>query len=189
MNLIPLIKLDKYKLSSEKNRVIEMLKGKTNILYILDLQGINKNKPDLDIYQKLSNNFELWVDSGPRDIGDVVDAFFAGANLIVIRLDIWREEDISIVRDFSDNRVFINIDSNNIYKSIVEMADGLISFIGKDEIKSDFKFNERFKELAMKKDVYCYEEDIKRKEYWKKLGAKGILVNVENTEGFERYGF
>ena len=84
MEIIPMIflkneKLINTKLSKAKhfNNVLE--KTSESTLYILDNDGIEKNKPNLNLYQELSKSYILWVDAGPRNIGDVVDLVIAGS--------------------------------------------------------------------------------------------------------------
>ena len=54
-------------------------------IYIFDMDGLEKDKPNLCTYQRLSSFVELWVDNGPRNIGDVVDSTMAGATDITLR--------------------------------------------------------------------------------------------------------
>ena len=53
-------------------------------LYIYDSDAIKKGKPNIQFYQKLSGSYEILVDAGPRDIGDVVDYLTAGAETIIL---------------------------------------------------------------------------------------------------------
>ena len=85
MEIIPVITMEKREISKKQSKFLKKYldeRARQKPLYILDLFGINKDKPNLCTYQKLSKDFELWIDSGPRNLGDVVDIFMAGANAV-----------------------------------------------------------------------------------------------------------
>lgn len=54
-------------------------------VYVVDRQGMRRNKPDIDLYQDVADAAEVWVDAGPRYAEDVVDLFIAGAHHVVVR--------------------------------------------------------------------------------------------------------
>ena len=82
MELVPLIKTHKRQIVSDRalteENILEKI-GENGLLYVLDIDGIKKDKPNYCIYQKLSKSFDLWIDCGPRNLEDVVDSFMAGA--------------------------------------------------------------------------------------------------------------
>lgn len=51
-------------------------------LYILDFDGIDRNKPQLDIVQSLCNDFSISYDAGPRKGANVIDMVIAGADTV-----------------------------------------------------------------------------------------------------------
>jgi len=67
-------------------------------LYVIDEQGVRRNEPRYAFYQRFSPLFNLWVDTGPRGIGDVVDDIFSGAKRIIIRENLWTEDSLSQIR-------------------------------------------------------------------------------------------
>jgi len=75
MEIIPLIYLKKRKILAEKegeclslNEMSEQI-NKDEKIYVLDIDGIEKDKPNLCLYPKLSENHKIWVDAGPRVLG------------------------------------------------------------------------------------------------------------------------
>lgn len=51
-------------------------------LYILDVDGIERNKPQLDIVQSLCNDFSISYEAGPRMGANVIDMVVAGADMV-----------------------------------------------------------------------------------------------------------
>lgn len=58
--------------------------GDYDKMYYLDIDGINKNKPQIDVIRELSLRKELWGDTGARDENGITDAFIAGITRAVI---------------------------------------------------------------------------------------------------------
>jgi uncharacterized protein related to proFAR isomerase len=54
-------------------------------VYLVDRQGVQRNKPDVELVQRVADEAEIWVDAGPRYAEDVVDLFIAGARHVVVR--------------------------------------------------------------------------------------------------------
>ena len=53
-------------------------------IYYLDIDGINKNKPQIDVIRELSLRKEIWGDTGARDENGITDAFVAGIHRAVL---------------------------------------------------------------------------------------------------------
>jgi len=51
-------------------------------LYILDIDGIEWNRPQLDIVQSLCNDFSISYEAGPRKAANVIDMVIAGAEMV-----------------------------------------------------------------------------------------------------------
>jgi len=157
-------------------------------LYILDLDGIEKNKPNLCFYQKLSNSYDLWIDCRPRNIGDVIDIFMTGATSITIRRTLNPLFSISDIRDISENKVYINIELQD-YKNyssddlFLKEYDGFVNFNNREEIEQDFKFVEYLNKMQNK--IYCYENNVKNHSFWEKIGVTGLLVDINNLKEFK----
>jgi len=184
MEIIPVIKIKDRKI---KNTVTEELiefstnKSKDIPLYILDYDGIEKNKPNLCTYQKLFNHFKIWTDNGPSNLGDIVDSYMTGVAAIVIRKNFFKKFDPEKVKYISENKVFLKLDINdknldfNLNKDFI---DGYVNFSDKEKIDLDFKYKDFLKTLFSK--LYVYENNIKNLDYWEKKKIKGVLVDFEN---------
>jgi len=86
MKKIPLIYVYSGKVIDESGRKMKEWKekiGEFGEIYIMDLDGISKNEPNLDFYQSIYK--KKWIDAYPRRFEDVMDIVVAGADKIVIR--------------------------------------------------------------------------------------------------------
>ena len=196
MEIIPLINLKKGKMVEPKylenvslNELLERFKD--DKLYILDHDGIEKNKPNLCLYQKLSKHHELWVDAGPQVLGDVVDSVIAGANSITIRKNLWQDTDISGIKEISENKIYgeVTLERYSISGTITSLVydvDGLVVFDKKNQIEGDFKSAERLKDICKRYETYAYGLKKKNVAYWEKLGVTGLLIDIEREEEFKR---
>lgn len=199
MDIIPFINLEKRKItvpelynSESYKDILEKYKEKT--IYVMDIDGIEKNKPNLCLYQKLMIDHEIWVDSGPRNLGDVVDLLMAGSEKITIRKDKWEKFDIASIKEITENSVFIYIDNHsnailNIDHNVINASDGIVIFGKKEDIEKDFKFESYIKDICIKKDVYSFESDVKNYNFWKNLGFKGLIVPMNLAEVFVKNEF
>jgi uncharacterized protein related to proFAR isomerase len=186
MEIIPLIYMKKRKIFVDKTKSSlpqkEFFKKfeTEKKIYILDLDGIEKNKPNLCTYQRLSNKYDLWVDFGPRNIGDVVDATMAGATDITLRKHLSPELNISDIRELSENKIYGNIDFDEELSN--NNVDGFVNFYKKEEIESDFKYSDLFKRRIQKKKTYCYESNPKNWPYWKRYGVKDFIIDINRKK-------
>jgi len=201
MDITPLIYLKKGKLIVEReeyrlpfNEILEQVDKDGNI-YVLDTDGIEKNKPNLCLYQKLSKSHDLWVDTGPRVLGDTVDVIMAGATNITIRTNLWHGGlDVSSIREITENKIYAGVglksqgDRNTEIFSFYDV-DGLVVFDGEKQVERDFKYGSFLKDLCIKHEVYIYERDPKNIIYWKNLGAKGLLVDIGKIKEFKKNEF
>ena len=189
MDLIPLIVVKNRKVSKQDSDLLDKItNGDEQIIYLLDIDGIERNKPNLCTYQRLSKNFQIWVDGSPRNIGDVVDAFMAGAESITLRTETWPSINIENIREISDNKVFINIEKEGVGFLPSYNADGLVNFNTKEEVEGDFKTNHMLKQLSSKNNLFSYEDNPKNLTYWKTYNPKGLLVDIKKIEEFKKYG-
>jgi hypothetical protein len=184
MEIIPFIHLTKqFEKETLPSFNLKEMKETHNIsdLYIIDKEGIEKNRPRFCFYQRYSSLFDLWVDAGPRSIEDIVDNVFAGAKRIVIRATLWSEPSIASIRELTENDIFlaISLDGviNNTYPKILfNEVDGVIIFIPKEFQKIGFKHESTINRVSEKKPCYIFSNnDI---SFWKEKNIKGYLQDV-----------
>lgn len=188
METIPIVYLPKdfeKKLLPSINIKEIMDREKFKDLYIFDIEGIRKNRPRFCFYQRFSSLFDLWVDAGPRDLGDVVDDVFSGAKKIVLRPGLWSETTIQCIRDITENEVLIaadaeDIESINFHTLDDALIDGFIIFFKDSNQRVGFKEEGLINSLIKKKDVYVFDE--KNRSYWESKNIKGFLKDITTFE-------
>ena len=196
MEIVPLIKMHKRKILSDEplneKDIIEKI-GENSLLYILDVDGIEKDKPNLCTFQKLSKKFDLWLDFGPRNLGDVVDAFMAGATRVTIRRDFCKQIKVNSIREITENEIYahINLESE---KKIVENAlfyndvDGLVNFNEKGKLELEYTYGNLLKNQSSKNKVYTHEQDPLNIHFWKKYNIESFLVDIKSIKEFGKNG-
>ena len=193
MELIPLITLEKRKIIETNQKTTDTKEinqvNEDEKIYVLDKDGIVKDKPNLCLFQSASGSYGLWVDSGPVDLGDVVDSFMAGATAITIRKNMWNNLDIENIREITENEIFFEIDLRDIDEinnkiHLIEKADGIVLFNEKKLIELDSKYTNFLKQLCNKIKIYAYETNSENIFYWENKGITGLLVNIKKIKEF-----
>jgi len=64
--------------------VLDRLSATYSILYLVDLDGLERNDPQLEYIQELSRDLPLWVDAGVRKADQAIDVIVAGAQKAVL---------------------------------------------------------------------------------------------------------
>lgn len=64
--------------------LVDRLVGDFPLLYLVDLDGIEKGDPQLDYLQEISRDIAMWVDAGVRSSDQAIDVLVAGANRAVL---------------------------------------------------------------------------------------------------------
>lgn len=189
MELIPLIYMKNRKIRTEKEgdpvSLDEILKhtDKYKKIYILDIDGIEKDKPNLCTYQRMIQHYEIWVDAGPRVLGDIVDFVMAGATSVTIRKKLFPMEEIPNIKEITESMVYTDVDrgdekERDMMFSLLPGIDGLVIFCDKKQIDEDFKFGELLRTLCNRYKVYAAESEEKNTMYWKNMGVTGIFIDL-----------
>jgi len=197
MDIIPLIYIKNRKLRGAiegKMLFINELPEQSDVgkLYVKDSDGIEKDEPNLDIYQKLSEKHDLWVDAGPRMFGDVVDIIMAGATSITLRKNLFPTEEISNIKEVTETAIYINTDlkdeKQDMASAISHSVDGLVISCNGKQIEDDFKISELFRTMCNKYKVYVAELDEKNISYWTNIGVAGVLLDLETMKKVSKDG-
>ena len=184
MEIIPVLYLSRI---FERNQVSPlylrdiMKKQGFSDLYVIDEQGIKKNQPQYDFYQRFSPMFELWVDTGPRDVGDVVDDIFSGAKRVIIRLNLWTGKSLSRVRELTDHDILLAVDKNqmnDLYANplLYEESDGIVVFMT-TQVKTGFKGESVLNQVIRNKPVYIFDSK-EYESYWSTKNINGLLQDI-----------
>ncbi len=160
-------------------------------IYILDLDGIKKDKPNLCSFPKLSENYEIWIDSRPVTLGDVVDSFMSGATTITIKRNLWEKLDIEQIREITENEIYAEVDltKGNEVKTellIYKKFDGLVIFNDKNQVESDYKYDSYLRKISSKHKTYVYVINPDNIDYWENRGVTGLLVDINKVGVFKK---
>ena len=68
--------------------VVDRLVADYSLIYLVDLDGIARAEPQLDLLQELSRDATLWVDGGVRTADQAIDILVAGAQRAVQSLSL-----------------------------------------------------------------------------------------------------
>lgn len=188
MEVIPLIYIKNRNIYLEKDGSFISLKDFLQVakenkrIYILDLDGIEKDKPNLCTFQKLSSFFELWVDFGPRDLGDFVDATMTGVTDLTLRKKLCPQLNITDIKELIENKIYSNFDFSE--EISYENLDGIVNFNSREEIESNYKYGSYLKNIGQNKIIYTYESELKNHAYWNNINLEGFLVNFNKIKEF-----
>jgi len=189
MKIIPLIYFQKRKIYAEKGRDVLSLKDlltyidKDTEVYVYDEDGVEKDKPNLCTYPKLSEHCKIWVDCGPRTLGDVVDVVMAGATSITLRKNLWPKVDVSSIREITESNIYEMLDPQNHTDQISSFSlspdvDGFVISSDKDKFKRDFIYDEAIKNICKRFNATVIESDETFFPYWKNIGATTLLIEL-----------
>jgi phosphoribosylformimino-5-aminoimidazole carboxamide ribonucleotide (ProFAR) isomerase len=80
----------------------EMFLEDYSTLLVLDIDGIERRRPQLPLMQTIAPLKNVWWDPGVRSLEDMMDAFTAGANRVVVGTKtIWNLRELMECQDFS----------------------------------------------------------------------------------------
>lgn len=156
------------------------------MLYVLDLDGIERNNPNLELYQRLTEKCVLWIDNGPRHLGDIMDTIMAGATNITLWENLWPEMDIPSVFELTDDEVYIGIDSTIRQTPIVSYLTkdiGIVVFNHINQTTDEFTSTSYLKDLAIKHKVYLYVPSLDTHAQWESRGVTGLIIDLMKKEG------
>ena len=189
MENIPLITITEQIKTNQIPLLIENISTKIDentTIYIQDQNGIQKNKPNLCLYQKLSRDYNTWIDNGPRTIGDIVDTFMSGANTITIREPLYRKLNINDIKDITENQIFLNINLEKPTNIFFPKIDGKTLFEKRETIENNPKYNNILKQQTKNTPLYIHENNPQNLNLWKKYNPQGIITNLDNIKEFKQ---
>ena len=101
--------------------LIDILYETFEVILILDLDGIYRNKPSVDLYKKISQLGDFWIDGGVRYCDTVIDILVTGAQNVVLSTKTLTDmNELREAYELSENIVF-GLDYNNGILSPDEM--------------------------------------------------------------------
>jgi hypothetical protein len=187
MNIIPLVSLKNTKLfdGKEGNSLslvdISTRVEKDSLLYVLDLDGIERNNPNLELYQRLAEHCVLWIDNGPRRIDDVMDTIISGATNITLREDLWPALDMPDVQELTDDEIYLDMSrQHQEQKTLQHSYNGDIGIILFNE---DTLYGSFSKERTVHQKIYLYASSLEKTNLWSEQGITGIIIDLNKKQG------
>jgi hypothetical protein len=187
MNIVPLVCIENSKLLDGKEGNILLLEDvlkrveKDSLLYVLDRDGIERNNPNLDLYQMLAEHCILWIDNGPRRIDDVMDTIMAGATNLTLREDHWPSLDMPGVQDLTDDEIYLDMSKKHQeQKSLEHFYPGDIGIILFNEETLYGSFST---ESTLHKKIYVYASSLEKNQLWTEQGITGIIIDLNKKQG------
>ena len=102
----------------EMSESVSKLSDKFKMIYVADLDGLNKNKPQLDVAREISEEMPTMYEGGVRQANNVIDMLITGAEKAVVGT--------ATLLHFEDLRVAFKLSENITFK--VDFRDGIVSF-------------------------------------------------------------
>ncbi|MBU0497823.1 MAG: hypothetical protein KKG04_07710, partial [Candidatus Thermoplasmatota archaeon] len=101
------------------------------------------------------------------------------AHSLTIRTDQWPHTQPSTIREITEQPFYLYVDPTQPKPEISEYT-GLVLFYQHNHPKEDFILESTIKSLCQKNKVYIYDPEKPSHEYWKKIGATGLLIPLTN---------
>lgn len=96
---------------------ISMFLEDYSTILVLDIDGIERRRPQLTQVQTVAPVKNVWWDPGVRNLDDMMDAFTAGANRVVVGTKtVWNLQELKECQEFSGD-----------YVLSLDWADGILS--------------------------------------------------------------
>jgi hypothetical protein len=187
MNIVPLVCIKDTKLFDGKEGNALLLTDlpkrieKDSLLYVLDLDGIERYNSNLDLYQRLAEHCILWIDNGPRRIDDVMDTIMGGATNITLREDLWPALDMPGVQDLTDDEIYLDITKR--YQEQKTLHHGYTGEIGVILFNEEIVYGGVPKETTASQKIYLYAGSLEKIPLWTEQGISGVIIDLNKKQG------
>lgn len=188
--IVPIIRILSRKVVNEDGMIlapnpidfINDLKERYDEIYIVDIDGMKRNKPQLKLVQKLGDEVNIWLDGGVRHTENIVDYLIAGALKVIINLQNFSLNELKRICSLTNN-VVIFVDYENIIKNKIKFAElkDLIPSLKNMGIDTLIFPNERREEISsmLNQDMKLFIRDsIKNVKGIDEIGVEEVLVEV-----------
>jgi len=102
----------------EMSESVSKLSDKFKMIYVADLDGLNKNRPQLDVVREIAEEMPTMYEGGVRKANNVIDMLITGAEKAVVGT--------ATLSQFEDLRVAFKLSENITFKA--DFRDGIVSF-------------------------------------------------------------
>lgn len=181
----------------DTHELIDKLKERFDRVLITDINGINRDKPQLELCRDLSTKMKLWIDAGSRSRDGAIDVIVAGAERVVLGTKTLIDlGELEKALELSENVVLgIDYDEGIVSpkKTIREMSPlslvekvkslGVLEIIFTDlrHLSSEAFFRVDVGKALLKSDmkIYFHGRFDRGIETFKGMNLAGVMVEVE----------
>jgi uncharacterized protein related to proFAR isomerase len=183
--------------NQELNQILKELSPDYKTILLTDINGVNRDKPQLDMVKSVSTKMELWVDAGTRIGPGVIDVFVAGADFVVLGTKtLLGLDELEKANELSENVILdINYDEGIVSpkKDIRDMDPfdlakeakniGIKNLIFTDlkntAINSEFDLNSAKAIIANDLNIYFHGRFKGDERDYFNMGIKGLINEVD----------
>lgn len=187
MNIIPLVSIRKGHIFDGKEGTVASLDDlvkqvqKDTMLYVLDFDGLEGDNPNYELYQRLAEQYILWIDNGPRRLDDVMDTIMAGATNITLRQNLWSDIDMLGVQELTDDEIYLDMSQHHReHKSLHVPYPGEIGVI---LFNDESMYGGFSKDSTVKQKIFLYVTSTEKAPFWEEQGISGIVIDLQKNKG------
>ena len=148
-------------------------------LYVADLDGIGRNRPQLDIAREICEEIPTLYEGGVRFSSNVIDMLITGAEKCVIGT--------ATLRSFDDMRGAFKLSENITLK--VDFRDGIVSFDPHTAGRAFLDLSRDMTEIGVSDIIVPKELAMEAAAAKKELGfSLGVFAPVDERSNMERLG-
>lgn len=187
MNIIPLVSINKGTLFDGREGAALSLDDlfkrveKDSLLYVLDYDGIERNNPNFELYQRLTEHCTLWIDNGPRRLDDVMDTIMAGATNITLRQKLWPDLDMLGVQDITDDEIYLDLSTQHQENKTLQVP--YAGDIGIILFNEETLYGGLSKEMTSQQKIVLYASSTEKILFWDQQGIRGVILDLRKKQG------
>jgi len=179
------------------HELIDELKERFNRILITDINGINRDKPQLELSRELSTKMKLWIDAGSRTRDGAIDILVAGAERVVLGtktlIDLGElekalelSENVVLDIDYDDGivsprKTIREMSPLSLVEEVKRIGVEEIIFTDLKHLSSEAFFNIDVGKALLKSDmkIYFHGRFDKGIETFKGMNLAGVMMEVE----------
>lgn len=163
----------------EMSEFVSKLSDKFKMVYVADLDGLNKNRPQLDVVREISEEMPTMYEGGVRRANNVIDMLITGAERAVVGT--------ATLLHFEDLRVAFKLSENITFK--VDFGDGIVSFDPHIAGRAFRDLASEVVEIGIKDIVVPRQLASEAASAKAELGfSLGVFSSVDERDAMERLG-
>ncbi len=146
--------------------------------YVIDINGLIKNKPQINIIQEMSKEKNLWVESGARFAEDMIDVLMAGAEYAVLNTMLLDLDELKKICVLSQNiMLHIEFKNDRVHQMNIKYFADKAKEAGIKKFVMESRDYWLIKKLAKDAEMYIFakKDEIKKLE---DAGVAGVLLDI-----------